>query len=222
MRSIVHAALSALAISTLMAGTVQAQGGVVPPPAASPSSASPKIAYVNSQKILAQVPGRTEAEAQMQKEMEGYRTEVQKMSDSLNTMVSSYNKAEPTLSATAKAARQKDIQTKQSAYQQRVQELEQQAQQRQSELMKPIMLQINKIIEQIRSESGYAMVFDAGNQAGVVVAADSSLDITDKVIARLKAAGPISTTPPAKPSSGPTGPAIKPTGASRTPDPNQP
>jgi outer membrane protein len=221
MRSFVHAALSALAISTLMAGTVQAQGGVVPP-AASTSSGALKIAYVNSQKILAQVPGRTEAEAQMQKEMEGYRTEVQKMSDSLNALVSAYNKAEPTLSATAKAARQKDIQTKQSAYQQRVQDLEQQAQQRQAELMRPIMQNINKVIEQIRSESGLAMVFDAGSQAGVVVAADSSLDITDKVIARLKAAGPISTTPTPKPSSGPAGPTLKPTGASRTPDPNQP
>ena len=92
--------------------------------------------------------------------------------------VSAYNKAEPTLSPTAKAARQKDIQTKQSEYQQRVQQLEQQAQQRQAELMRPIMQQINKVIEQIRAEDGLAMVFDAGNQAGVVVAADSSLDIT--------------------------------------------
>ncbi len=221
MRSFVHAALAALAISTLMAGTAQAQGGVVPP-TTSAASGSLKIAYVNSQKILADVPGRTDAEAQMQKEMEGYRAEVQKMSDSLNALVSAYNKAEPTLSPTAKAARQKDIQTKQSEYQQRVQQLEQQAQQRQAELMRPIMQQINKVIEQIRAEDGLAMVFDAGNQAGVVVAADSSLDITAKVIARLKAAGPISTTPPAKPATGPAGPTIKPTGASRTPDPNKP
>ncbi len=218
MRSYVHAALTALAISTLMAGTVLAQGGVVPPTtSSSSSSATPKIAYVNSQKILAEVPGRTDAEAQMQKEMEGYRAEVQKMQDSLQTLVAAYNKAEPTLSATAKAARQKDIQTREGAYQQRVQQLEQQAQQRQAELMRPIMQNINKVTEQIRSEDGYAMVFDAGNQAGVVVAADSSLDITAKVIQRLKAAGPISTTPQ-KP---PTGPASKPLGAAR-PDSSHP
>lgn len=218
MRSFVHASLSALAISTLMAVPVLAQGGVVPPPTTSSSSgATPKIAYVNSQKILAEVPGRADAEAQMQKEMEGYRAEVQKMSDSLNVLVSAYNKAEPTLSATAKAARQKDIQSKESAYQQRVQQLEQQAQQRQAELMRPIMQNINKVIEQIRSEDGYAMVFDAGNQAGVVVAADSSLDITAKVIARLKTAGPVSTTPQ-KP---PEGPSTKPLGAAR-PDSSRP
>lgn len=217
MRSFVHASLSALAISTLMAVPVLAQGGVVPPTTSStPSSGTQKIAYVNSQKILADVPGRADAEAQMQKEMEGYRAEVQKMQDSLQTLVAAYNKAEPTLSATAKATRQKDIQTKEAAYQQRVQQLEQQAQQRQAELMRPIMQQINKVIEQVRSEDGYAMVFDAGSQAGVVVAADSSLDITAKVIQRLKAAGPISTTPPK-----PAGPANKPLGATR-PDSSKP
>lgn len=208
MRSFVRAALGALAISTVTAGAALTQGGA-------PAPAALKIAWVNSQKIFAAVPGRSDAEAQMQKEMESYRAEVQKMGDSLNTIVAAYNKAEPTLSATAKAARQKDIQTRESQYQQRVSQLEQQAQQRQAELMRPILEQINKVIEQIRAEEGYAMVFDAGSQSGVVVAADSTLDISDKVIARLKAAPPVSTTP--KPNAGPTS---QPTGAARpqTPD----
>jgi outer membrane protein len=216
MRSFVCAALGALAISTVMAGAAVAQGGSV-----AAAAGGLKIAFVNSQKIFAQVPGRTEAEAQMQKEMEAYRAEVQKMGDSLNVIVAAYNKAEPTLSPTAKAARQKDIQTKESQYQQRVSQLEQQAQQRQAEVMRPIMQQINKVIEQIRAEDGYAMVFDAGNQAGVVVAADSTLDITDKVIARLKTAPPTAATPPSPaPPTKPAGPTDKPTGAARpqTPD----
>lgn len=206
MRSFARAALGALAISTLTAGALAAQGGI-------------KIAFVNSQKIFAQVPGRSEAEAQMQKEMEGYRAEVQKMGDSLNTLVAAYNKAEPTLSATAKASRQKDIQTRENAYQQRVSQLEQQAQQRQQELMRPIMVQINKVIEQIRAEDGYAMIFDAGNQAGVVVAADSTLDITDKVIARLKSAPPAATTTKPDSQKASAGPMPKPTGAARPTSP---
>ena len=68
MRSFVHAALSALAISTLVAGTALAQGGTVSPPASS-SSGTIKIAYVNSQEIIAAAPGRAEAEAQIQKEI---------------------------------------------------------------------------------------------------------------------------------------------------------
>ena len=74
------------------------------------------------------------------------------------------------------------------------------AQQREAELVRPIMEQINKIIEQIRTENGYSFILDAGSQAGVVVAADSSLDITDQVIKRSQAAGPVAAkAPPAAP-----------------------
>lgn len=215
MRSTVRAVLGALAMSTIVSVAATAQGG------ASPGGL--RIAYINSAKIIAQAPGRADADAEIQKDMASYRAQVQQMGDSLNTMIAAYNKAEPTLSAAAKAARQKDLQQKEAAYQQRVSQLEQEAQQKQAEVYRPIMEQINKIIEQIRNEEGYAMVFDAGNQAGVVVAADSSLDITDKVLARLKAAGPsaapTSQTPASPP---PAGPTAKPTGATRPTKPSDP
>lgn len=201
MRAFVRTALGALAFSSVFAAGAAAQGGL-------------KIAYINSQKILAEAPGRAEAEAQIQKELEQYRAEAQRMRDSLNAIVVAYSKAEATLSPAARTGKQKEITDKQNQYQQRLQDLEQKAQQRQQQLIGPIMEQINKIIEQIRAEDGYAMIFDAGNQAGVVVAADSSLDISEKVIARLKAAGPVSSTvaPAAKPSLGPT---ARPAGATR-------
>jgi Outer membrane protein len=197
MRSFVNAALGALAFTMVVAGTAGAQGGL-------------KIAYVNSQEVIAAAPGRAEAEAQIQKDMNTYRAQVQKMGDSLNALIASYTKSESTLSEASRTAKQKEIQDKEREYQTRVQGLEQQAQQRQAELIRPIMEKINNIIEQVRAEDGYAMVFDAGNQAGVVVAADSSLDITDKVITRLKAASGSASSTPAK-----KGPTPQPTGATR-------
>jgi len=196
MRSFVNAAIAAVAVTILAAGSAAAQGAL-------------KIAYVNSQEIIAAAPGRAEAEAQIQKDMNSYRSQVQKMGDSLNTLIASYTKSESTLSEAARAAKQKEIQDKEKEYQTRVQGLEQQAQQRQSELIRPIMEKINSIIEQVRAEDGYALVLDAGNQSGVVVAADSSLDITDKVIARLKAAGGTASKP------APAGPTPQATGATR-------
>lgn len=204
MRSLVNAALGALAFTMIAAGTAGAQGGS-------------KIAYVNSQQIIAEAPGRAEAEAQIQKDMNAYREQVQKMGDSLNALIASYTKSESTLSEPARTAKQKEIQDKEREYQQRVQGLEQKAQQRQAELVRPIMEKINNIIEQVRAENGYAMVFDAGNQAGVVVAADSSLDITKQVITRLKASGgsASNSTPPKK------GPTPQPTGATRKNPPSE-
>jgi outer membrane protein len=185
--------------------------------AQSNAAAGPKIVYVNSQKIIAQAPGRADAEAQFQKEMDSYKAQVQKMGDSLQTQIADYRKNEATMTATAKTAKEKELGGKQQAYQQRVQELEQTAQQRENELVRPIMEQINKIIEQIRAENGYTFILDAGSQAGVVVAADSSLDITDKVIQRLASAGPVAkTTTPAPTTTRPAGAQTpKPTGVSR-------
>jgi outer membrane protein len=208
MRSFTRVAATVAALTLLMAGVLAAQAG------------GPKIVYVNSQKIIAQAPGRADAEAQFQKEMDQYKAQVQKMGDSLQTMVADYQKAEPTLSQSVKATRTKDLRDRQQAYQQHVQQLEQTAQQREAELVRPIMEQINKIIEQVRTENGYAFILDAGSQAGVVVAADSSLDITDQVIKRLQAAGPVAMkAAPMQPPSAtpkPTGAATqKPTGVSR-------
>ena len=215
MRSYARVATSVVALTLSTSALLAAQQTTAAP-------GSPKIVYVNSQKIIAQAPGRADAEAQFQREMDQYKAQVQKMGDSLQTQIADYRKNEATMTATAKTAKEKDLGGKQQAYQQRVQELEQTAQQREAELVRPIMEQINRIIEQIRAKNGYTFILDAGSQAGVVVAADSSLDITDAVIKRLVAAGPVTTkvapmnpptsTPAARPA-GATTP--KPTGVSR-------
>jgi outer membrane protein len=149
-----------------------------------------KIGYIKSQTILANAPGRAAAESQFEREMATYRGQVQRMGDSLNALIAAYNKDEVSLSPQAKETRQKDIRTKEEEYQRRTQELQQQVRQREAELVRPIMEQINKVIDELRAEEGYTMIFDAENQAGVVVAADKNLDLTEKVLARLRAAGP--------------------------------
>ncbi|HEV7703534.1 MAG TPA: OmpH family outer membrane protein [Gemmatimonadaceae bacterium] len=208
MRSYARVATAVVALTLSMSGILAAQ------------AAAPKIVYVNSQKIIAQAPGRADAEAQFQKEMDQYKAQVQKMGDSLQTAIADYQKQQSTLTPAVKATREKDLRDRQAAYQQHVQQLEQTAQQREAELVRPIMEQINKIIEQIRTENSYSFILDAGSQAGVVVAADSSLDITDSVIKRLAAAGPVATktsTPaPTTATPRPTGAATqKPTGVAR-------
>ena len=184
MRSVVRAASLALGLVAVAAGTSLAQQPQIP-----------KFAYINSQEILAVAPGRAEAEAQFQREMSTYRQQVQKMGDSLQAMIADYNKQEVVLSPAAKEAKQKLIRDKEAAFQQRTQDLQQQAQQRQTELMQPIMDKISKVLEDIRSEDGYTMIFDAGSGANVVVAADKNLDITQQVIARLKAAPGVAAKP---------------------------
>ena len=191
--------MAGMARATLLALGVLIFGAV-----AADAQGQLKIGYIKSQTILAGAPGRAAAETQFEKEMTAYRAHVQRMGDSLNALIADYNKQEVSLSPQAKETRQKDIRVKEEEYQRRTQELQQQVRAREAELVRPIMEQINKVIDELRAEEGYSMIFDAENQAGVVVAADKNLDLTDKVLARLRAVGP------------PTAAAARPTGTPGT------
>lgn len=177
-----------------------------------PTPTTPKIAYIDSKVVLSRAPGRQQAEDTFNKEMEASRAQVQKMGDSLQTMIADYQKVQATLAATVREQREAAIRKKQDDYQSRASSLDQQMQQRQMELVKPIMDQIRKVLDEIRQEDGYAFILDAGSEAGVIVAADRNLDITEKVIARLK---PV-TASAVKPDSGkPAGPRPAPAGVTR-------
>lgn len=189
---------------------------VITAAAAAPAMAqgAPKIAYVDSKVILSRAPGRQQAEDTFNKEMEASRQQVKKMGDSLQTMIADYQKVQATLAANVRDQREAAIRKKQEDYQNRAGQLDEQMQQRQMELVKPIMDQIRKVLDEIRQEDGYAFILDAGSDAGVIVAADRNLDITEKVISRLK---PVSATPTAatKPDSSKVGPRTAPAGVTR-------
>lgn len=167
-----------------------------------------KIAFVNTAALLENAPGRAGAEATLQRESEGYRAQLQKMSDSLNKMITAFTKAEPTLSATAKDTRTKQIQALETELQAKQLQLQQQFAQRQNELMAPIREQVMKVLDDIRGEDGYAMILANDPQASLILSADKNLDITERVVARLRtiasrapaAAAPAQGTPVSSPS----------------------
>lgn len=182
-----------------------------------------KVAYVNSGQILDGAPGRSEALALFEKETLPMRTQIQRMQDSLQSVINEYQKAAPQLTPAQRAQREASIGSRQQEYQQRAQEMQQAAQARQEELMAPVMEQVNKVIQDLRAEDGYAFIFDSGAQVPFIVSADKNLDITTRVIDRLKtlgapklpaatAAAPGTVVPPKPPA---TGPVASPTGVTR-------
>jgi outer membrane protein len=200
MRGLVRATSIALTLSVSLAGSAAAQG-------------TPKFGYVNSAAILSQAPGRAEAETQFNSEVKAYQAQLQRMSDSLQLLAANFDKEAPKLDSVTRERQASSIRAKEADYQKRAQALDQQMQTRQAELVRPIMEQLQKIIEQVRTEDNYAMIFDVGSQTSVIVAADKSLDITEKVLARLKAAPK----PTLKPASN-TPLQQKPAGVTRPPD----
>lgn len=189
MRVLLRASVVALAASLTLAGAARAQAASSGPPG------PVKIGYINSALLLQEAPGRAEAEAQFDREVGTYRQQLQRMNDSLNALMAAFDQDAAKLDTTARAARGKAIRDREAEYQARARGLDSTMQARQAELVKPIMERVQKVIESIRSEDGYSMILDVGAQTSVVVAADKRLDLTDRVLARLKSQGAPPSTP---------------------------
>lgn len=189
-------------------------------PLAAKAQGGPRMAYVNTQAVLANAPGRAEAEAAFEKEMTGMRAQVQKLTDSLTTLQEAYAKEEPTLAAAAKETKLKALRDKQADFQGQVQKLNDQAGQKEAELMQPIMDAVRRALDDVRAEGGYAFIFDV-SQGQFIVAADKNLDVTDRVVAKLRLAAPKVAAPkPAAPAAAKppaTGPAAAPAGVTKRP-----
>lgn len=176
----------ALALAT---GTLAAQETSSPAP---PQGST--MVYVNTSAILPQVPGAQEAQEAFNREIEQYTQEVQRLQATVDSMMQAYQQQAEMLSSDARERRQQEIIQKQQELQQRAFELEQQAGERQQELLRPILDRVGNVIEEIRAERGYTIVFDIA--AAGVVAANPEYDITAAVLERLGAAAPGSNVDP--------------------------
>jgi outer membrane protein len=145
-----------------------------------------KIGYINSQAIYQEAPGAQAAQQQFESDMERFRGEVQRLGEELQTLVTQYEQQQMTLSPEARQTREAAIREKEGAYRTRVGELENEAGRRQQELVEPIMRRINEIIEVLRREGNYSLIFDVGPGSNII-AADPALDLTNEVIRRLRA-----------------------------------
>jgi outer membrane protein len=145
-----------------------------------------KVAYVNTQAILKQTPGYTQAESTFTKEIEIYRVEVQKLQATLDSAASDFEQKSVMLSPTQRDAKRKELTAQQQKLEQRTQELQQKAATRERELLDPIQTKVNSVIEGVRAAGNYAIIFDASAPSSGIVTADKSLDLTQRVIQQLK------------------------------------
>src|SRR3954469_24791996 len=141
MRMLLRATVIALATSLIYAGSSAAQAATT---ASGP--APTKIGYINSQAILAQAPGRAEAEAQFDREVGVYRQQIQRMDDSLKTMMAAFDRDAPKLDSATRQSRRTTIGQREIEYQGRARGLDSTMQARQAQLVKPIMERVQAVI----------------------------------------------------------------------------
>ena len=154
----------------------------------SPAPAPLKIAYINSREILQRTPGYAVAESTYLKEVDGYRTEIQKLQQQLDSAVTAFDQQSIALSPAARQTKQRELQTLQQRMETRTNELQDRARQREQELLAPIQARVNSIIQGLRAELNYSLILDADAAGGLIAAADPALNITARVLQRLSQA----------------------------------
>ncbi|MGH7570921.1 MAG: OmpH family outer membrane protein [Gemmatimonadota bacterium] len=160
------------------------------PAIASAQESDLRIAYVDSEAIIKQAPGYTEANEEFNQTAGLWRDSLETKRVQLQGLFEEYKKQEVILSPENKAERQQEILQLENEIQQYFQSKfgpEGEAGQRQAELMQPIIERVNDAIDETRREGGYLLIFDLND--GALVAGDPSLNITDEVIQRLQASG---------------------------------
>ena len=145
-----------------------------------------KIAFVHSQTILEQTPGYAAAESTLSKEGQSIRDTLQRMQAQWDSAMKAFEQQSLALSSAGKQSKQRDLQAMQQRLQQRQTEMQNRYQQREQELLQPIQARVNAVIQGLRAEGNYALIFDADAPGSNIVAADPALDITSKVLERLK------------------------------------
>src|SRR5438552_426293 len=139
MHSLIRAAVVALGVSGVTTMTTMQQAPV-------------KIAYVNTQTLLAAAPGRAAAESILTREGTALTVQSQKMLDSINGLIAKFQKEQATLTPALRDAHQKTIQTLSNDYQTKQAQFSQRMQQREAEVMAPISELVKKVIGDIREE----------------------------------------------------------------------
>ncbi len=157
------------------------------PTIARAQGSAPKIVYIDSDAVIKQAPGYSEANDAFNNTAGAWRDTLEAKRSHLQELYDAYKKQEVILSPEKKTEKQQEIvQLEQEAqeYFQKKFGPDGEANAKQAELMKPILERVNQAIEATRREGGYALIFDLSN--GALVAGDPALNITDQVVQRLR------------------------------------
>lgn len=165
-----------------------ALAGAVPSGAHAQATAG-RVAYVAVQAVLQRTPGYTEAEATWTTELAGFQREMTQIQARMDSATAAFEQQSVMLSASNRAAERKKLEEQGTALQTTVTQLRTRMAERQRELLDPIEERVMAVIEGLRAEGNFAIVFDVSNQYNTVVAADKSLDLTPRAIERLTASG---------------------------------
>ena len=143
------------------------------------STAQTKVAHINSNELMEQLPKVDSIKAQLTRLSE----EFQKTLDAIETELTNKQKywAEfPTKDPEVLELRQKEYQDLVNRYQMKEQEAQQTISKKQEELLTPVLDEVKEMIQKVAKEKGYNYVLDSSDGLGVLFS-DPKHDLMEAV-----------------------------------------
>ena len=141
-------------------------------------NAQSKIAHIDSQSLISEMPEVKEAQAQLEKLQKTYATEIDASMKEYQTKLQTYSADAQNQTDVTNQARQKELAGMEQNIQQYQQTASQDVQKKQADLLKPLIEKARAAIQNIARAQGYDYVID-GTQGGSLILADGKDLIED-------------------------------------------
>lgn len=143
-----------------------------------------KIGYVNSERVLREASPAKAAQAKLEAEFGKRDRELNDQALKLKAAAEKLDKDAPTLSEAERTRRQRELVEQDRDLQRKRREFQEDLNQRKNEELASVVERANRVIKQIFDQEKYDVILQE------VVFAGPRVDITEKVIKALNAAGP--------------------------------
>ncbi len=158
---------------------------------AAAGNAQVKIAHINSEAVMQALPEAADAQKSLDALVAQWEAELQKMQADWKRRFDEYDKRKLILTDQARAEQERELrELDQRIVDYRNKKFGQNGElfQKQNEVMKPLQNKMFKVLEELAKEEGYDYIFDRSGEV-LLLFANDKLDLTDRVIARMKSFG---------------------------------
>ncbi|MEQ8523216.1 OmpH family outer membrane protein [Gracilimonas sp.] len=148
-----------------------------------------KIGYTNPARVLNELPEVEEVDQQINTLIEQRDQELAAKATDLQQIFSNYESSMANLSQQERANKEQELMELNDQFEQDRESMMNEIRQKRNELMAPIIERMNTAMEEVAQEMGLDLVLNEGTSYGdaiIFFADNEGLDITDKIIAKLK------------------------------------
>ena len=147
-----------------------------------------RVAVVQTSVIFASIDSFAVKDTALTGLVNAYKVEVSLLQAVMDSVSLAYQEKSALLPAAAREVERQKLDDQNAQVQQRIRVLQQQAAQQRARLLQPIETGVQRVIDSIRTELKCAIIFDISAGTGIT-SMNKSLDLTQRVIDRIKATG---------------------------------